>query len=409
MMSHVTGDRDGLTLAIPGGSLTVSPDRPRSPRVDLELLGRTMAHDVPLDQLRAQLALTLPLLGTIALGVGLDPEAGTIGVNAQVGSRRAGVALAHFDPAIGSLGGSSSLHAPHLASPTFGYSSACTPVPMRIHLDDRRRAICSVNQIVRARVFRPEQYPPFVFNVVPCVGGAQPGERSYADPGSHWFNVFFGAYQIDCPKRRWSRPFGYLDAAGPDSAVAVDDIVRIGVADWNWFSNWMYGVPASVLEGYPEPRGADVVTVAPALERIGESWWHAITVEPVTVASSYSPHGADLVENSPLAKVWQASFGTAPDAATVASFAPTVMRARLHQAYWEDARTYHTMLFGGTVAIAADAGFLDAQVTATSELIRAHHARRGFSSAGRAGFTPPRSATRRPAAVGASPQPVPPA
>ena len=153
-----------------------------------------------------------------------------------------------FDPSIGEVAGRTEAAPPELTRSTFGPTQACSPTVLRFHVDQEEREVCKVGSIVK-RVMFPD-YPPFVFNTVACVGAFSPpgAPGPYADPTSEcWFNVFFGYYQLDCLKSEWSRPFGYATADRERSTVVVEDLVRLGKSDWNWFSNWCYGVPWDAL------------------------------------------------------------------------------------------------------------------------------------------------------------------
>ena len=198
-----------------------------------------------------------------------------------------------FDPAVGEIGGKADFAEPVVDHEDYGRSQLCTPAILRLHVDEGERAISDAGRLVKNRLFA--RHPPFVFNTIACVGGADAGGRgAYPDPNSIWFNVFFGCYQIDAPRSHWSRPFGYLSADGAASRIAFDDITRLGEADWNFFSNWMYGVPLEAIEPYNavDPVKA-VQDPAPAL--IGRTLWHHAVVEGVTCVSTYESDapGAD--------------------------------------------------------------------------------------------------------------------
>ena len=102
----------------------------------------------------------------------------------------------------------------------------------------------------------------------------------------------------------------------------------------------------------------------------------------VKVASGYqsnAPGAQQLVENSILTPTWQESFGL-PCARSeyTASFIPTVLRSALFMAYTEDDTAYHTLMFGGTAGIDAEAGFLQAQVDAAVATITSNYPGAGF-------------------------------
>ena len=136
--------------------------------------------------------------------------------------------------------------APPVSVEGFSYGKSMTiPAILEIHIDGRTgEAKPGVLAPVATRLF--DGYPPFVFNVSFACGASKPFQPAvYGDPRSPWFNVFVGYYEIDVTKREWERPFGYRRNAAGDFELELEDISRLGEADWNYFSNFMYGVPFS--------------------------------------------------------------------------------------------------------------------------------------------------------------------
>ncbi len=242
------------------------------------------------------------------------------------------------------------------------------------------RELCRVGSVVKEQMF--SEYPPFVFNTVACVGAFPPGGAGqYADPDSIWFNTFVGYYQLDCAKDRWSRPFGYDKAAGSSSVPLLEDLVRLGKSDWNWFSNWDYGVPADVLLPYsavPSTVGAAHET----LVTVGTRRWHKVDVHNTKAASCYvagGPGARQLVRNTVLEVTWRQSFGgPRPRPAQPTSFIPTVLDASVYMSYWEDDTSFHTVIFGGTIQAGKDPAFLGAQLAATEVVMAADYPDLGF-------------------------------
>jgi hypothetical protein len=225
--------------------------------------------------------------------------------------------------------------------------------------------------------------PPFVFNTVACVGAfPADGPGPYADPASIWFNVFLGYYQLDCLKSQWTRPFGYEAPLGRNSVPFPDDIARLGKSDWNWFSNWNYGVPTDSVLPYIEVDMATLGYTNSGLIKIGNTEWHQIELHEVEVASCYqSGHdgAAKLVRNTILDHVWRQSFGQSnahPHFPT--SFIPTIVDAQVDMAYWEDDTAFHTVLFGGTATKGSNPAFLAEQVKATRAVIAGFYPDLGF-------------------------------
>ena len=289
-------------------------------------------------------------------------------------------ALVRFDPAVGEIGGKADFAEPVVDHSRYGRSQLCTPAILRLHVDDGKREISDAGRLVKKTLF--EDHPPFVFNTIACVGEADArGRGAYPNPDSIWFNVFFGCYQIDAARSDWPRPFGYLSADGVASKIAFDDITRLGEADWNFFSNWMYGVPAEAIEPYNK---VDPVKSAqkPDAERIGNTLWHSATVEGVTAVSTYQSAGdraGRLVTNSLIDPVWRRAFGLPnpqPDHAT--SFVPTTLLAEFRMAYAEDEAAYHTVICGATATVPVDRDFLDTQMAAIRAAIESGYSDSGF-------------------------------
>lgn len=288
-----------------------------------------------------------------------------------------------FDPSIGEVAGRTEAAPPELTRSTFGPTQACSPTVLRFHVDREEREVCKVGSIVK-RVMFPD-YPPFVFNTVACVGAFSPpgAPGPYADPTSEcWFNVFFGYYQLDCLKSEWSRPFGYATVDRERSTVLVEDLVRLGKSDWNWFSNWCYGVPWDTLVSTScLPASIDAVVRGPV--EIGEARWHEVEIKRTEVASCYesdAPGAEKLQWNSDVWEAWRRSFGAPrPRTGHPTSFVPTLVDAVVDMSYWDDHEAYHTVIFGGTARTGTDPKFLKAQLDATQALIASEYPDLGFS------------------------------
>jgi hypothetical protein len=290
--------------------------------------------------------------------------------------------LVRFDPAVGEIGGSVDFPEPTVEE--YGGSQLCTPAILRLHVDAEERAISDAGRLVKERLF--SDHPPFVFNTVACVGAAdEHGRGAYPNPNSIWFNVFFGCYQIDAPKPDWDRPFGYVSARGAESDICFDDVTRLGEADWNFFSNWMYGVPLEEIERYGAVDPVDAHQ-EPAPARIGDTLWHTATIKKAICVSTYesdAPGAARLVRNSVIDHVWRRAFGLPnPQEGHRESFVPTTLEATLHMAYAEDDNAYHTMICGGTAVVSEKAeDFLATQMAAIRTVIETGYSGAGFPTA----------------------------
>lgn len=294
--------------------------------------------------------------------------------------------LVRFSPGVGEVAGRSAVQEPLVIDPRYGRSQLCTPAVLRIFVSDEDRAFSRAGELAKQRLFA--DLPPFVFNTVACVGQAEGAERLglYTNPNSPWFNVFFGFYQLDAAKSRWSRPFGYHAADGVDSEVAAEDVARLGKSDWNFFSNWNYGVPEEVIDRYTDVDMAKMPVQPRAPERIGDSLWHGLTIDAVEVASAYEsdlPGARRLESNTILTGVWRDSFGMPnpqPDWST--SFVATRLRASVWMAYWEDDEAFHTTIFGGTLTEGTDPEFLAVQLDAVRTVMERSYPELGFAPDG---------------------------
>lgn len=332
------------------------------------------------------------------LEITIEPLSGVVGLIATIEVREPGVEpptwktvvnftephITMIDPTKGFIAGAESGYPPQVLGYGPNGPSGGGDVT-RFHISDDERLLADVGRIVKQRLFAATG--PLTLNILACVGlGADPGKGPgvYADPESPWFNVFFGIYQVDCAKADgWTRPFGYEAAQGVGSVVHGEDLVRIGTADWNWFSNYLYGVPEEICIEYSTvDMGAVSFQPPPTVLRCGNSNWHQVSMSGVKVASAYqsnAPGAQQLVKNSLLTPTWQETFGLpCPRPEYTTSFIPTVLRSALFMAYTEDDSAFHTLMFGGTAGIDTDAGFLTAQADAAVATITKHYPSAGF-------------------------------
>jgi hypothetical protein len=203
-------------------------------------------------------------------------------------------------------------------------------------------------------------FEPFQFNVSFACGRSKwltPGP--YGNPHSPWFNVFLGYYELDVDASVWGRPFGYRANASGVLEVDLDDLARLIHADWNYFSNYMYGVPLAAITAIPRSPVTGSWQVRPRT-LVGDKGWDHVIAEGTEVCSAFlAGDGASLDDNNwILNDIWRASFGEpyggagrerADDPTT--SFFPTAMSGELllcfdHQ---PSANTYRTFIFGGSV------------------------------------------------------------
>lgn len=244
-----------------------------------------------------------------------------------------------------------------LNSKRFGQSEGL-PFVMEIVVDGDRSAPAGVGQKVDSVFFK--DHPPLLFNVSFACGKPRGLLRRgvYGDPRSIWFNVFFGYYEIDVDKELWGRPFGY-EANGKD--IHWDDILRIGKSDWNYFSNWVYGVPDQSIDPTNSLTQPPPVTRSLGRQQVGGKSWDLVEIDDALVVSAFAsgrPQDARLTDRELWSLLWRASYGFPINKPVVehASFFAVPMKANLYMSYREKKRdndlgktSYQTFLFGGTV------------------------------------------------------------
>jgi hypothetical protein len=291
--------------------------------------------------------------------------------------------LVAWSPTLGAVGGHIEAHPPQVSDPELGTSTAVLPTILRIPVDDLERLGTPVGRLAKQALFASE--PDFLVNVCFAVGPFLPFlPGAYGDPTSIWFNVFTGYYEIDCPRPAWKRPFGYT-LSGGGQTVNFEDLVRIGKADWNYFSNWMYGVPTAAVRPY-DRLDPGVVCQSLGRRTVGRSAWDLVDVDGFSVVSAYqssAPGAARLVDNTVLTPFWRLTYGEPRDwPGFDTSFPGTSMHARFLMAFSESETAYRTYLFGGTVNKTFDGEdntrFLAAQMRACSEVVAARYPALGF-------------------------------
>jgi hypothetical protein len=365
----------GLSIA---PTLTLHP-----PEIHLALMhGADQVHATAftLDRRQDKWSQSLVLIA-FDLEVDVDLELGELKVHGDVripgGSEVATADLVErWAPMLGRVDGKIDAFAPTIDGME---TRSVLPVINRIPIEARPRLGTKVGAIAQKAFFA--DLPDFVFNVCFVVGPAPAGPGAYTDPESPWFNVFMGYYQIDCPKTQWSRPFAYQPCARGALEVSLDEVLRVGKADWNYLSNWMYGVPEgaiTALDGLPPDRH----TSALGKHAIGDREWDLVDLDGVRVVSAYPGQG-DLVHNSVLSPLWRVIIGepTIRDDHPE-SFPATLMRGRFFMSFSEDDAAFHTHLFGGTVNKAFDGdeneAFLARQMKACEAVIADKYGHLGF-------------------------------
>jgi hypothetical protein len=279
-------------------------------------------------------------------------------------------------PLVGEIDGRFEVVPAVIDDPVFGQSTHL-PTVLEIVVSEKRRWPLRVGKLVNEKFF--DAFGPIIFNV--CFSCHHPdplGRSDYADPTSHWFNVFFGFYEIDVPRSAWDRPFGFKSADRDAPEIEFDDLERIGKSDWNYFSNYIYGVPRQViapLDRIGDPQVTKRVADQP-VEIDGERFVEA-EIDGLEVVTGYVAEGGRLRDNvwffSP---IWRRVFGTAPSNPEFErSYFPVRMKMRFwirwETGYDQDlqADAFRTFIYGGTINKAYDGpldneAFLDLQMEA---------------------------------------------
>jgi hypothetical protein len=282
-------------------------------------------------------------------------------------------ALTHL-PLIGSIDGSLRARPPMIDHPTLGRSVSRAPTVVRFRVDDRRRMPAGVGRLAKQTLFA--DLPPFTCSVAFACGPIRRTMGSYADPSSPWFNVFTGVYEVLAERVLWAQPFGY-----GDGRPSPEHVIRLGVADWNYFSAHLYGVPLAdlasedALDGVrwwarPHPAG-DV-----------PSGWDRLEIEGVGAPdpSRAQPWWVRGEPSRLWRGLWQFAFGRPAHRST--SSRPSVMRARVLMCAYSDARVHRTLVLGATANTthpddAAVEALLDAQFQSIEHLARTRYGHYG--------------------------------
>lgn len=282
-------------------------------------------------------------------------------------------------PLVGEIRGRFLVEPAVIEDDEFGCSSR-NPQVLEIIVSDEEQWPLGVGKIVNEVFF--DEDPPIVFNV--CFSCHQPdedGRSEYADPESHWFNVFFGFYEIDVPSAEWGRPFGFKSADPDRLEIEFRDLVRIGKSDWNYFSNYIYGVPWWEVSKHNRLDDPGTTTrVADRPEEVAGQRFLECEVDGMEVVSAYCAGDERLRRNVwPFTRVWRKQFGTCePRPGHDLSFVPTRMKLRF-LIRWEEGedydlecRAYKTFIYGGSINKgfrdpAFNERFLEAQMEAVKK------------------------------------------
>ncbi len=257
-------------------------------------------------------------------------------------------------PLIGEFHNKFFIEPPRLLTKKFGKASF-SPIVVEIPINDNT-GIEDAGKIVNDLYFKKK--PPIMFNV--CFACARPSlfkGGDYANPESHWFNVFFGFYEIDVDAALWKRPFGFKNASAND--LDFDDLLKIGKSDWNFFSNYLYGVPKNECLKYSSLTDSIKTSIINTNITIGTHKFIEAEVSGVKVVSAYvsKQDNKKLLKNDGiLTTIWQSAFGRPkPSNKYPDSFIPATMKLhfyiRFEKSFDHDLNSdaYKTYIYGGTI------------------------------------------------------------
>ena len=197
----------------------------------------------------------------------------------------------------------------------------------------------------------------FIFNVsFSCAKPYLSQRDRYADPYSIWFNIFLGYYQIDISTKERDLPFAF-SKIGLEEKLNLDEIIKIGKADWNLFSNFLYGVPKDELLEYCKinKRDKDYISVK-KVKIEGYQLWEVI-VNSIEVVTAYQSNVGKELNEELANSIWQTVFGSPSSREEFPeSFIPANMKVVLYLNYQiiendPDIKEpmWSTNIFGGTI------------------------------------------------------------
>jgi len=230
----------------------------------------------------------------------------------------------------------------------FGCSQSF-PFALRIRVSDTFKPVtCNpdrVGALVKQKLFPGD--PDFEFRVVFAQAlNPRNDEADYADPRSIWYDVYFGSYTITWQN---DHPFGYAHPVA--NAMNHDELVRLGLADWNYFTNRVYGVPEANADQYSHYDLSHIPTTV-GKERIGKYNWDAIEYRNIDVVGPYRADAIDpeAVYEKCLTKAWREIFGQhRPIPSQPTSYVPASIHAKIYVCFEKQGQKYRTHIFGGTV------------------------------------------------------------
>ena len=170
--------------------------------------------------------------------------------------------------------------------------------------------VLDLGTLIKKKIF--DDYQPFVYNVCfTCSKSSMLKCKShYADPTSHWFNVFYGFYEFDAPCDLWIRPFGFKTFM--DNEIEFMDILKMSKADWNILGNYTYGVPFDLCLKACKITGDERFIIVNKEVKIGRYTYIEAIIENVITISAYQANEQLLSPYKLTSVLWRKVFGMTP-------------------------------------------------------------------------------------------------
>jgi hypothetical protein len=167
--------------------------------------------------------------------------------------------------------------------------------------------VLEVGKIIKKLMFN--DYPDFLLNIIATSAYVDPNtyQSDYPNPTSHWYNVFYGFYEIAIPKNKVESAYGF----DKNGEVIAKDIIKIGLCDWNLVTAYMYGVPLEACQPNVKITGNEEYRVLERNVKIGNFTYTLVECRNI-IATSVYPGLSKLDTPNFIASKLQKSWGTHP-------------------------------------------------------------------------------------------------
>lgn len=258
----------------------------------------------------------------------------------------------------GSIRGRRWVRVPRVVGPDGLWASTRVRVPIRFEISERATLLREPGRTAARQLFAGHQ--EVSCSVAFATGPIARTIGSYADPGSPWYSIFYGGYEVVSPQELG--PYGYGENGKPDPS----SVLRLGLADWAFLSAYGYGSPLSSLAGTSSELDAPS-SVQGERVSVGGIEWDQLEFPRIHLAgpSDAKPEESGVPPHIRL--LWRAVFGGPPP---VAESLKCELQARCIMSSWRHKDgTWRTNVFGGVANVGGNwsssaENFLDAQLTA---------------------------------------------